>query len=89
MPNPIPALLIGRLAVDTDWQGHGIGKGMLRDAVIKAAEAAELAGLQALFVHAISEDAKKFYTECGFTSSPIDEMTLMISLKDAQLALQS
>lgn len=87
MPNPIPAMLVGRLAVDRKWKGGGLGRGMLRDAVIRTLEASKVAGLQALFVHAISEDAKNFYLKCGLLQSPINEMTLMITIKDAQAAL--
>jgi GNAT superfamily N-acetyltransferase len=87
MPNPIPAMIVGRLAVDRGWQGKGLGKGLLKDAVIRTLQAANVAGLRAILVHAISEDAKNFYLNCGFSQSPINEMTLMITVQDARLAL--
>lgn len=87
MPEPIPVILLGRLAVDRNWQGKGIGKGLLRDAVLRTISAAEITGVRALLVHAISEDAKHFYKSCGFQESPMDPMMLMATLGDAKLAL--
>jgi len=87
MPDPIPAMLVGRLAVDTKWHGTGLGRGMVRDAVIRTLEASKVAGLKALFVHAISPEAKAFYSKCGFYPSPINSMTLMITVKEALTAL--
>jgi predicted N-acetyltransferase YhbS len=87
MPNPIPAMLVGRLAVDSKWQGKGLGRGMLRDAVIRTLEASKVAGLKVLFVHAISPEAKAFYSKWGFSSSPVNSMMLMITVKEAQTAL--
>lgn len=83
MPEPVPVMVLGRLAVDKDWQGKGIGKGLLRDAVLRTLQAAEIAGIRALLVHALSVEAKKFYERCGFQASPIDPLTLMLRLSDA------
>lgn len=87
MPDPIPVMVIGRLAIDLGWQGGGLGRALLRDAVLRTMQAAEIAGIRAVLVHAISEDAKRFYERCGFRPSPIDPMTLMITLGDAERAL--
>jgi GNAT superfamily N-acetyltransferase len=87
MPDPIPVMVIGRLAVDRNWQGQGIGRGLLRDAILRTLNAAEIAGIRAIIVHAISKSAKKFYEDCGFTASPIDSMILMITIKDAHASL--
>lgn len=87
MPDPIPVMVIGRLAIDLGWQGRGLGRALLRDAVLRTMQAAEIAGIRAVLVHAISEDAKRFYERCGFRPSPIDPMTLMITLRDAERAL--
>jgi predicted N-acetyltransferase YhbS len=80
MPNPIPVLVLGRLAVDNQWQGHGLGASLLQDAVLRSKAAAEHIGARALLVHALSEDAKRFYKHFGFQASPVDERTLMLLL---------
>jgi GNAT superfamily N-acetyltransferase len=89
MPDPIPVMVIGRLAVDRHWQGKGIGRALLRDAILRTLQAAEIAGVRAIFVHAISEDAKQFYEQCGFTASPVDPMTLMVKVNDATSSFSS
>ena len=87
MPNPVPVMVLGRLAVHSDYQGKGIGRALLRDAVLRTLQAADIAGIRAMLVHAISEDAYRFYEKCGFTASPIEPMTLMITLGDAAQAV--
>ena len=87
MPDPVPVMVLGRLAVDRAYQGKGIGRGLLRDAVLRTLQAAEIGGIRAILVHAISEDAKRFYESCGFVVSPIEPMTLMITVADAESAL--
>lgn len=89
MPDPVPVIIIGRLAVHKDFQGRRIGPGLLRDATLRTAQAAEIAGIRAILVHAISERAKKFYEDCGFGVSPMDPMTLMITMAEALKALLS
>ncbi len=89
IPDPIPVMVIGRLAVDRRWQGKGIGKALIRDAILRTLQAAEIAGIRAILVHAISEDAKQFYQKCGFTASPVDPMTLMVKVNDATASLGS
>ena len=76
-------MIIGRLAVDRSYQQQGIGPGLLKDAVLRTAQAAHIGGIRAILVHAISEDAKRFYEKRGFGVSPIDPMTLMITIADA------
>ena len=83
MPDPIPVMVIGRLAMDVMFQGRGIGPALLRDAILRTLQAAEIAGIRAILVHAISERAKLFYEKCGFTASPIAPMTLMVTVKEA------
>jgi GNAT superfamily N-acetyltransferase len=87
MPDPIPVMVLGRLAVDKSFQGQGVGAGLLRDAVLRTVQAAEIAGIRALLVHAISERAKRFYEAYGFISSPVDPMTVMIGLSEAEKIL--
>ncbi len=84
MPDPLPVMVIGRLAVDKTVQRRGIGKGLLRDAVLRTVQAAEIAGIRAILVHAISEPAKRFYEGCGFTASPIDPLTVMLTVAEAE-----
>ena len=83
MPNPIPVMIVGRLAVDCNYQGNGLGKALLRDAILRTLQASEIAGIRAILVEAISEEAKQFYEKCGFTASPLTPMTLMITVNDA------
>lgn len=87
MPDPVPVMVIGRLAIDTRFQGRGIGSSLLRDAVLRTLRAAEIAGIRAILVHAISENAKRFYEKYGFIASPVDPMTLMITVADAARTL--
>lgn len=84
MPGPVPVMILGRLAVDKAFHGQGIGTGLLKDAVLRTAQAAEIAGIRALLVHAISPAAKRFYERYGFISSPIDPLTVMITLAEAK-----
>jgi GNAT superfamily N-acetyltransferase len=83
MPDPVPAMLLGRLAVDKAYQGRHIGAGLLRDAVLRTVQAAEIAGIRAILVHAISEPARRFYEGYGFVASPVDPLTVMITVAEA------
>jgi GNAT superfamily N-acetyltransferase len=87
MPDPIPMAVLGRLAVDRAWHGAGIGRLLLRDAVLRTCQAAETIGIRGLLVHALSTAAKTFYLHSGFTEAPRQPMTLMITLADARAAL--
>jgi GNAT superfamily N-acetyltransferase len=80
MPNPIPVMLLGRLAVDLAWQRHGIGKALLRDAVLRTANVAQMVGVKALMVHALSESARRFYDAHGFDPSPTHPCTLFLHM---------
>lgn len=80
MPDPIPVMLLARLAVDKSLQGQGIGRALLRDAILRTEQAAHIAGIRAILVHALHERARLFYVNCGFTPSPINELTLMLPL---------
>ena len=81
-------MVLGRLAIDQNFQGRGLGAALLRDVVLRTLQAADIAGIRAILVHAISEDAKKFYERCGFSPSPVDPMTLMITIADAEKELK-
>lgn len=67
MPDPVPVMVIGRLAIDSAYQGKGLGSALLRDAVLRTLQAADIAGIRALLVHAISEEARGFYECRGFS----------------------
>jgi GNAT superfamily N-acetyltransferase len=87
MPNLIPVILLGRLAIDKAWQGKGLGKALLRDAVLRTIHASEITGVRALLVHAISEEVKLFYQGLGFRESPVDPMMLAIPIEVAKTSL--
>lgn len=87
MPEPIPVVLLGRMAVDKRWQGAGLGRSLFRDAVMRVAQAAETIGIRGILVHALTEKARSFYLRVGFTECPHDRMTLVVTLQDVQTAL--
>lgn len=89
MPDPIPVMVIGRLAVDRSWQGKGLGRALLRDAILRTVQAADIAGIRAILVHALSDEAKRFYTRCGFYPAPVDPLMLMTTLSEAKKALEA
>lgn len=82
MPDPIPVVLLGRLAVDQRYQGKGIGRALFRDAGLRILSAADAIGIRGVLVHAIAEEAKAFYVALGFDPSPLEPMTLMVTLTD-------
>lgn len=88
-PDPVPVLVLGRLAVDAIFQGKGIGNGLLRDALLRALAVSESVGVRAVLVHAISAEAKQFYLERGFAESPANHMTLLLPLSAIKHALTS
>jgi GNAT superfamily N-acetyltransferase len=81
MPDPVPVIVLGRLAVHVDWAGRGIGQGLLKDAVLRSLQACEQIGARALLCHAVDEAAKAFYRRHGFIESPIHDMTVMLPLR--------
>lgn len=87
MPNPIPVVILGRLAIDRAWQGRGLGADMLRDAVLHVIAAGGTIGVRAILLHAISDQAEVFYERFGFRDSPLEEKTLMITMAEAQRVL--
>jgi GNAT superfamily N-acetyltransferase len=87
MPDPVPVVVLARLAVDRSLQGRGIGRALMRDAGLRVLQAADTIGIRGLIAHALSENAKGFYLQLGFEPSPLDPMTLMITLADLKAAL--
>jgi GNAT superfamily N-acetyltransferase len=80
--HPVPIMLLARLAVSTAWQGRGIGAGLLKDAMLRTMQAADIAGIRALVVHAKDENARRFYEHFGFIPSPTDTLHLHLLVKD-------
>ena len=83
-PDSIPVALLARLAIDRAWQGCGLGRALFRDCAVRIFHAADSIGIRGIVVHAISEQAKVFYLALGFEPSPLDPMTLMVTLSDVQ-----
>lgn len=81
MPDPLPVIVLGRLAVDLSMQGQRLGSSLLKDALLRVLKISQDIGVRAVLVHAISEDAKRFYLAYGFQVSPIDAMTLMLPIR--------
>src|SRR3990167_4306887 len=84
MPDPLPVLLLGRLAIDTNYHNKGLGSALLRDAMIRAVSVAGDAGVFAILVNSLSEQAKRFYMSRGFIGSPLQPMTLIMTLETAR-----
>ena len=86
MPDPVPLVVLGRLAVGQSFQKHGLGRALVRDASQRVILAADIIGIRGILVHAISPEAKAFYLAVGFEPSPLQPMTLMATLADIQAA---
>ena len=85
--HPIPVALLGRLAIDKREQGTGLGKALLKDALIRLDHAADILGIRAVLVHAIDQNARAFYERFDFESCPGDELHLMLLMKDLRKQL--
>lgn len=80
MPDQVPMLLIGRLAVDRHWQGRGLGSALLADAIARCEAAASIVGARAVIAHAIDAQAVQFYENHGFLASPLGERVMLLPL---------
>lgn len=80
--HPVPVMILARLAVDGAWQGRGIGAGLLKDAMRRTVQAADLAGIRALVVHAKDGNARAFHERFGFAPSPTDPLHLFVMIKE-------
>lgn len=80
MPDPIPVMVLGRLAVDFRAQGIKLGASLLKDAVTRSMIVAQNIGARAILVHAINDRARQFYEHYGFKVSPVDALVLMLKL---------
>jgi len=86
--HPIGVVVLGRLAVDRSQQGKGLGLALLQDALLRTEQAAETVGVRAVLVQAIDATARSFYLRFGFSPSPVDEMRLMLLMKDLRAFLR-
>ena len=87
MPEPIPVMVLGRLAIDIRMQRQSLGSALLKDALLRTLSVSKNVGIRAILVHAISEDARRFYLSYGFNPSPIDSMTLMLPIAHIEALL--
>jgi GNAT superfamily N-acetyltransferase len=87
MPEQLPVLLLGRLAIDRRYHNRGLGTALLRDAMLRAIHVAGDTGVFALLVHALNEPAKQFYLSRGFVQSPLQAMTLFMTLATVRTIL--
>jgi len=88
MPDPIPVVVLARLAVDRNYQGRGLGRALFRDAARRVANAADTIRIRGIVVHAISEETRKFYIALGFDPCPAEAMTLVVTLQDIRATLR-
>lgn len=86
-PHPIPVILIGRLAVDSRYEGIGLGRSLLQDALSKAIAAARIVGSRAVIVHALNESAAQFYAKYGFRSIPHGDRVMYMLMADIEKSL--
>ena len=84
MPDPIPVIVLGRLAIDASEQGSGLGRSLLRDAVLRITAAAHEVGIAAILVHALNDRAKDFYPSCGFAETTVAPMTRFARINDVK-----
>lgn len=85
--HPVPIMLLARLAVDLNWQGKGLGAGLLKDALLRTLQAADIVGIRAIVGHAKHDEARRFYEHFGFFASPTDPYHLFRLLKDIRAML--
>jgi len=85
--HPVPIMLLARLAVAANWQGKGLGSGLLKDAMMRTVQAAEIAGIRAFAVHAKDDEAKAFYERFDFIAAPSDPYHLFRLMKDVRAEL--
>jgi GNAT superfamily N-acetyltransferase len=84
LPAQVPLLLIGRLAIDAQWRGRGLGSALLADALRRCLAAAEIAGVRGIVAHAIDEAAVGFYERHGFNLSPLGERVMLMPIETAR-----
>jgi ribosomal protein S18 acetylase RimI-like enzyme len=88
-PDPVPVILVGRLAVDDRFKNQGLGSSLLQDAVVKGVEASRIIGSRAFLVHALNDGAVAFYRRYGFVSVPESPRVMYLLTKDAEATIAS
>jgi predicted N-acetyltransferase YhbS len=87
MPNDLPVIILARLAVDTRCRGQGIGRGLLREAISRSIQISEIAGVRGILVHAIDDEAARFYENYQFVPCPVSSQTLILPIDVAKRSL--
>lgn len=87
MPDPVPVVVLGRLAISQPYQGMGLDRALFQDAARRALHAADAIGIRGLLVHALSDEARNFYLGLGLEVSPLDPMMLMVRMADLRAGL--
>ena len=87
MPEPIPAIVLGRLAVDKLHQGKGLAKGLIKDAFLRAIKVSDLAVTKVILVKALNENVATFYQSFGFVQSKTDPLLLMKAISEVRASL--
>ena len=87
--HPVPLMLLARLAVSSAWKGQGVGAGLLKDAMLRTMQAADIVGIRAIAAHAKDDAARAFYEHFGFVPSPVDPLHLFVLTKDLQAILKN
>lgn len=87
--HPIPVMILARLAVDQTEQGAGLGRALLKDALLRTVQAADIAGIRAIVVHAKDEEARQWYEQFDFDPSPTDPLHLFLVMKDLKRLIRS
>jgi predicted N-acetyltransferase YhbS len=85
---PVPVVLLARLAVDARHQGRHLGRSLLLDAMTRVLQAGELIGIRALLVHAVDENARRWYAQFGFERSPTHALHLILLIKDLRATVE-
>lgn len=87
--HPVPVILLARLPVDKEFQGEGLGKALLKDAILRSIRITEEIAARAILVHAKDDSARAWYKKFGFEESPTDPYHLLLLIKDAKKSLTS
>ncbi|MGL5077683.1 MAG: GNAT family N-acetyltransferase [Waterburya sp.] len=88
MPGPIPAIVLGRLAVDVNHQGKGLGRALIKDMFLRAIQVSDLAGTKAVLVKALNDKATDFYQSFGFVQSKTDSLLLMKAIAEVRASIE-
>jgi GNAT superfamily N-acetyltransferase len=81
-PEPVPMALIGRFAIDSRYQKQGFGRALMKDAILRIAQASEQIGIKGVLLHALDNEAKAFYARCGFSASGVEDNLMMVTLRE-------